>query len=97
VDLEGRGVFEPTQFRDALADVGLDVLTFQIETCGVIERNEQQHWFLAGENRFALENARNDPSGQMLCASGWLNDSASPYRLIATAIRPAGSRSPPAP
>jgi hypothetical protein len=87
----GGGLFSPAIFRDAVAGPGIEVLTFQVEACGVVEENESQHWFVAGQNRFALEDSKEVPARALLCISGRLNDQVNPHRLALTAIHPVPS------
>ena len=84
----GAGLFSPAVFRDAVAGTGIEVLTFQVDACGVVEETESQHWFVAGENRFSLEDPKKVPEGELLCVSGRLDDRVTPYRLTLTAIHP---------
>ena len=80
--------FSPAVFRDAVASTGIEVQTFHVDACGVIEEMESQHWFLAGEHRFALDDPKEVPAGELLCVSGRLDDRTNPYRLTLTAIHP---------
>jgi hypothetical protein len=84
----GGGLFSPAVFRDAVAGPGIEVLTFQIDACGVVEETESQHWFVAGENRFALEDSQEVPARALVCISGRLDDQVNPHRLTLTAIHP---------
>jgi hypothetical protein len=111
----GGGLFSPAVFRDAVAGTGIEVLTFQVDACGVVEEAESQPrrakrakqilptsqglgsriteyqgralgWFVAGENRFALEDPQKVQAGELLCVSGRLDDRVNPYQLTLTAI-----------
>jgi hypothetical protein len=84
---QGGGVFSPAVFRDAVDDAGIEVLNMQIDACGVVEETASQRWFVAGANRFALEDGGAAPAGRLICVSGWLNDQSTPYRLTPTAIQ----------
>jgi hypothetical protein len=86
---DGRRPFSPSVFRAAVDESGVEVLTFQIDACGVIEQKESQRWLIAGENRFLLEEGGTAPVEAPVCVSGRLNDRAEPYRLAITAIQPA--------
>jgi hypothetical protein len=81
------GVFSPAVFRDAVDEAGIEVLTMQIDACGVIEDTPNQRWFVAGENRFALEDSGATPAKLPMCVSGWLDDTSTPYRLTPTAVQ----------
>ena len=87
----GGRLFSPAVFRDAVAGPGIEVLTFQVDACGVVEETENQLWFVAGENRFALADSKKVPARALLCISGRLDDQVNPYRLTLTAIHPVPS------
>jgi hypothetical protein len=85
----GGALFSPAVFRDAVSATGIEVLTFHVDACGVIEGiGSRQPSFVAGENRFALEDLKEAPVGDLLCVSGRLDDRISPYRLTLTSIHP---------
>lgn len=85
----GGDLFSPAVFRDAVGATGIEVLTFHVDACGVIEgMGSRQPSFVAGENRFALEDLKEAPTGELLCVSGRLDDRINPHRLTLTAIHP---------
>jgi hypothetical protein len=86
---DGRRHFSPGVFRAAVDEAGVEVLSFQVEGCGVIEQTNSQRWLIAGENRFLLEDGGTAPVRQPVCVSGRLSDDAEPYRLAITTIQPA--------
>jgi hypothetical protein len=63
------------------------VVAIQIDACGVVEETQGAGWFLAGANRFALDDRGGAPVGQPVCVVGRLNDDSTPYRLTPTAIQ----------
>jgi hypothetical protein len=75
------------ELRDAVDDAGIEVLNMQIDACGGVEETPSQRWFVAGANRFALDDGGAAPAGRLICVSGWLNDQSTPYRLTPTAIQ----------
>jgi hypothetical protein len=81
----GGDVFSPAVFRDAVNEAGIEVLNMQIDACGVVEETPGQRWFMAGANRFALDDRGETPAGLPMCVSGWLDDRSTPYRLRPTA------------
>ena len=85
---DGRQRFSPRVFRDVLGETGVEVVAFQVDACGAIERIQNQRWLVAGDNRFLLEEDGTSPVGRSLCVSGQLDDRADPYRLKVTAIQP---------
>ena len=85
---DGAALFSPAVFRDAVRGTGIEVLTFHVDGCGIIEgMGSQQPFFVAGKNRFALKDLKEAPTGEMLCVSGRLDDQTDPYQLTPTAIR----------
>ena len=75
-------------FRKSVADSGIDVVAFQIDACGYVEARENDHWFVAGQNRFLVVAAGEAPRGRLLCVTGWLNDLSEPDQLILTTVQP---------
>ena len=84
-------MFSPAVFRDAVDDAGIEVLAIQIDACGVVEEARGQRWFLAGANRFALDDGGRVPVGQLVCVVGSLNDASTPYRFTPTTIQGAAN------
>lgn len=84
---DGRHAFSPSVFRAAVDEAGVEVVTFQIDACGLIERREGRHWLIAGDNRFLLEEGAAAPVEQPVCVSGRLDDRSEPHRLTITAIQ----------
>jgi hypothetical protein len=80
-------VFSPAVFRDAVGEAGIEVVAIQIDACGSVEDTQGQRWFLAGANRFALDDGGGVPVGQPVCVLGRLNGDSTPYRLTPTAIQ----------
>jgi hypothetical protein len=79
----GPHAFSPSAFRAALGEAGVNVLSFHIDACGVIEQTDRQRWLAAGKNRFLLVEGGTSPGpvGQAVCVSGRLNDDLVPHRL----------------
>jgi hypothetical protein len=84
---QGAGAFSPAVFRDAVDDAGVEVLTIQIDACGVAEETQGQRWFVAGANRFVLDDGGDGPVGLPVCVVGSLDDASTPYRFTPTAIQ----------
>lgn len=84
----GAHAFSPVAFRDAVDEAGVEVLTFHIEACGVIEQNDSQRWLVAGKNRFLLVEGEPAPAGRTLCVSGRLDDRSRPLRLTIAGLKP---------
>jgi len=84
---QGGDAFSPAVFRDAVDDAGIKVLAMQIDACGVVEETQSQRWFVAGANRFALDDGGGVPVGQPVCVVGALDDASTPYRFTPTTIQ----------
>ena len=84
---QATGAFSSAVFRDAVDDAGIEVLTIQIDACGVAEETQGQRWFLAGANRFALDDGGRVPVRQPVCVLGSLDDASTPYRFTPTTIQ----------
>ena len=81
----GAGTFVPATFRAAVQQAGVQVLSFEIDACGVVEEREGTRWLRAGQNRFVVAGPDDLPIGQKLCVTARLDDSTDPARLtIAT-------------
>jgi hypothetical protein len=83
----GRSVLSPAIFREALTNAGVEVLRFQIDACGAVEEAPGRRWFVAGANRFALDDDGETPIGSPVCVVGSLDDASTPYRFTPTTIQ----------
>lgn len=86
---DGRRHFSPGVFRAAVDEAGVEVLSFQVEACGVIEQTNSQRWLIAGENRFLLADGRTMRADELVCVSGRLNDRTEPPQLAITEVQSA--------
>jgi len=82
----GAGAFVPADFRSAVRQAGVQVLSFEIEACGVVEARDGSRWLDAGANRFVVREPDDLPIGEALCVSGRLDDSADPPGLTVTSF-----------
>lgn len=73
--------FVPAVFREAVKEAGVEVLSFEIEACGVTERIDDHWWLTTGADRFLLVAHELPAPGQAVCASGRLDDRSTPSRL----------------
>ena len=83
----GAGAFVPAEFRAAVGQAGVQVLSFEIDACGVVETQNGSRSLHAGDNRFVLAEADHVPIGQPLCLAGRLDDSVDPPRLTVTNVK----------
>jgi hypothetical protein len=77
--------FSPADFRQAVADVRMRVLTVRLEACGRAETAGAQRILAAGSSRFVLRGTQAVPLNQPVCVNGTLDSSQDPAVLdIAT-------------
>lgn len=73
VTFDARGAFfSPEDFRAAVGEASVEVLTMTIEACGIVHDTENGRWLRAGQNRFPLRNADSAPVGISACMTGAL-------------------------
>jgi hypothetical protein len=83
----GRHVFSPDQFRAAVKEAHVEVISFELDACGRIEQGAITRWFVAGPNRFVV--ADGSLRGfRTACVSADLADQRDPHEL--NNIRPFG-------
>jgi hypothetical protein len=68
----GGALFSPEDFRAAVAEASVEVLTITVEACGIVHDTERGRWLMAGRNRFLLRNAPLVPVGIGACVAGAL-------------------------
>ncbi|HVL69739.1 MAG TPA: hypothetical protein VM364_20950 [Vicinamibacterales bacterium] len=82
--------FSPEVFRTALRQVGIEVLTMDVNACGAIERQANTRWLQAGETRFLLTGEFDPPSTPAVCVTGRLQTDPSDdtHRLVVDRVEP---------
>lgn len=86
----GDHAFSLPDFRDAIRQADVEVLTVDLEACGIVEQSTDERWLVAGTNRFMLVGSDTAAPGQIVCVSGQLDDQSGRHRLTVTAIEAAG-------
>lgn len=76
----GPHVFVPDQFRAAVKEADVEVLSFELEACGRIEETGLTRWFVAGLNRFVVRDVSLQV-GRTACVSAALDDRREPHEL----------------
>jgi hypothetical protein len=76
--------FSPGEFRQALDDAGVELVSLQIDACGIVEERRGQRWLVAGRNQFLLGEHDTTPVGRLVCVSGVADDRSTPLRLQIT-------------
>ena len=79
--------FSSASLRSAVAEVGGEVVSVQIDACGTIDTTPHGSWLNSGSTRLLLEGPGPWLSGMELCISGELHDDATPVRLVAGKFR----------
>jgi len=80
VFVPGPQVFSPGEFRAALREADVEVVSFDVDACGRIEDDGIRRWLVAGRNRFVVTD------GSLLgvrtaCVSAALVDGREPHEL----------------
>lgn len=73
--------FDPGGIREAVAKADVEVVRFSIAAKGQVQREGTQRFFVAGKDRFLLENSPNVPTGIPLSILGLVNDATDPLEL----------------
>jgi len=63
--------FSAAAFREAVGEADVDVVTLQIDVCGVVVPEQEQRWLMAGPDRFLLANGEWSVD-QRVCMTGRL-------------------------
>jgi hypothetical protein len=82
-------LFPADAFREAVWEANVVVVQFQVDVCGSVERDGEQQWFIAGQNRWRLSGSRTVQPNALLCVSGRLDDRAQPPTLDIIDVRTA--------
>lgn len=82
----GDHTFSADVFRRALQQAKVDVVTIDVDACGVIERSGDQARLRAGGNEFLLRGAQNASEPGPVCVSGRLVEEGEPPRLDVSAV-----------
>lgn len=84
----GTRVFSAADFRSAIADAGVTVLTIEVDVCGAITTGTVLRVSSAdGAPTLQLRGDHAMPDGSV-CITGRLNDATQPYELEITRFRP---------
>jgi hypothetical protein len=84
----GTHTFSAAEFRRAIAEADVEVLTLEASVCGVVhERSELRSRNDVGRPLVRLR-GRDAAIGTTMCATGPLDDRAEPYELQVASSRP---------
>ena len=84
----GTFTFSPTDFRSAIADAGVTVLTIDMEVCGFIEQGNVLRVSASDKMPTLQLLADSAITAGSVCITGRLDDAAQPYALEVTRFRP---------
>ncbi len=73
--------FQPQAIRDAVADLGIDVIRFHVIARGTVNETDGKQYFTSGKDRFLIVNSSKQPTDCTLGIAATVDDSASPPQL----------------
>jgi hypothetical protein len=73
--------FQPKAVRDAVSELGVDVVRFHIMARGTVKEEEGQQFFTAGKDRFLVVNSDKLPTDGTLGIAGTVDDSTNPPQV----------------
>ncbi len=73
--------FQPKAIRDAVAELGVEVVRFHIVAHGKVLSEGEKLFFLAGKDRFLVTDPPKIPAGVPIGLVGVVDDSANPLQL----------------
>lgn len=79
----GAHAFSPSEFRNAVAEADVEVVSLELAACGTVEERNGQHWLSIAGGGFLLRNA--PPARGIACVTGQLDDRVEPFELAVTA------------
>jgi hypothetical protein len=75
--------FTPAKYREAIAKAEVRVKAFSLAMRGTAEEDAGKTYFVAGDNRFLVENPPNNlPLGKLVKVTAVVDDSAEPYKIV---------------
>ena len=78
--------FNAAEFRAAVGEAEVEVLRFEIDVCGHVEKDGGSTWFVAGPNRFDWPAPVPAPTAGR-CVSAALDDRVAPGRIEPVVIQ----------
>lgn len=76
----GAPAFAASEFRGAVGEADVEVVRFEVDACGLVERAGASTWFHAGGSRFLLTALPSMVTGEY-CLTAVLDDGGSLARL----------------
>jgi hypothetical protein len=81
--------FQPQGIREAVAQVAVHVDQLVIVARGRLVREGEGAYFVAGQERYLVEDFSSIPEGKLISITGIVDGSEPPYRLLIMQTRPA--------
>ena len=85
----GGHAFSREVFSLALRQSHVDIVTLEVEACGVIAGEKSERRLQAGKTEFVLTKAGEAAAGAAVCVAGLLEEQAHPMRLVVSRMHPA--------
>ena len=73
--------FQPKAIRDAVKEIGVDVVRFHIIARGTVNEEDGKQFFTAGKDRFLIVNSTKQPVECTLGIAGTVDDSTIPPQV----------------
>jgi hypothetical protein len=80
--------FQPQGIREAVSQVAVAVDQLTIVARGRVVLEDSTGYFVAGTDRYLLEDLSSIPQGRPISVTGIVDDSESPFRLLVFQTRP---------
>jgi hypothetical protein len=80
--------FQPQGIRDAVSQVAVAVDQLTIVARGRVVLEDSKGYFIAGEERYLLEDFSSIPQERRISVTGIVDDSETPFRLLVFQTRP---------
>jgi hypothetical protein len=73
--------FQPKAIRDAVGEIGVEVVRFHIMARGTVNEEDGRQFFTAGKDRFLVVNSSKLPTDGTLGIAGTVDDSTNPPQV----------------
>ena len=88
----GHRAFSPSEFRTAVGEAEVEVLSLEIDACGIVQEENGQYWITITGASFLLHDRV--PASGVTCVTGQLNDHVDPFELARVTALPARLEEP---
>ena len=77
--------FSVDSFKAALKQADVEVVTMEVDACGIVEQRGAQRWFQAGATEFALAPG-SGPAAGPVCVAGQVREQAGQLSLVVNRV-----------